>query len=338
MIKAENMTRAQKAAAILVAMGKPAAGRLLKFFKQEELKALIEAARELRTIPQSELDRIVAEFEAEFAEGAGLLDSADKMDTILNETLSPEEVSVLMGGKKPAADEGGPPSVWPEVERLEPAVLAEFLSVEHPQTGAVVLSRLSSEAAAAVMVALDKDLRRRIIARMVALSEIPEAASRLIESQIRRRLLSGTRSRDTAAGRGRLVNVLNELDKAQLDEVMEDLAQAGSQEDLAAIRARLFSFEDVPLLDQKARVALFDGLPTELLTLALRGVSAEIGEAVLSAIGARSRRMIESELELDANVPAADIARARRMIVSTAIRLSGEGTIELPGAQDAEAA
>ena len=47
------MTRAQKAAAILVAMGKPSASRLLKFFKQDELKALIEGARLLRTIRQA---------------------------------------------------------------------------------------------------------------------------------------------------------------------------------------------------------------------------------------------------------------------------------------------
>ena len=98
-----NLTQPQKAAAILVAMGKPAAGRLLKFFKQEELKTLIEAARVLRTIPQAELERVVAEFEAEFTEGAGLLDSADEMDTILTENLSPEEMSLLMGRSAPAA-------------------------------------------------------------------------------------------------------------------------------------------------------------------------------------------------------------------------------------------
>ena len=82
-----SLTTPQKAAAILVAMGKPAAGRLLKFFKQDELKALIEAARMLKTIPQGELEKIIAEFEDEFAEGAGLMDSAATMDKILSESL-----------------------------------------------------------------------------------------------------------------------------------------------------------------------------------------------------------------------------------------------------------
>ena len=91
------MTRTQKAAAILVAMGKPSASKLLKFFKQDELKALVEGARLLRTINQADLEKIVAEFEAEFTEGAGLLDSGDRMDTIINESLTPEEVNALMG-------------------------------------------------------------------------------------------------------------------------------------------------------------------------------------------------------------------------------------------------
>ena len=68
MSTAANMTRTQKAAAILVAMGKPSASKLLRFFKQEELKALIEGARLLRTIDQADLEKIVAEFEAEFTE------------------------------------------------------------------------------------------------------------------------------------------------------------------------------------------------------------------------------------------------------------------------------
>src|SRR5690606_2652948 len=108
-----EMTRAQKAAAILVAMGKPSASKLLKFFKQEELKALVEGARLLRTISQADLEKIVAEFEAEFAEGAGLMDSSDQMDTILNETLSPEEMNALMGVEQPATEDKGPPPVWP---------------------------------------------------------------------------------------------------------------------------------------------------------------------------------------------------------------------------------
>lgn len=330
------LTRPQKAAAILVAMGKPSASRLLKFFKQEELKSLIEAARMLRTIPQADLERIVAEFEAEFAEGAGLLDSADKMDTILNETLSPEEVNAIMGGPRAAAAEPEKP-VWEELEKLEPARLGRFLAGEHAQTAALVLSKLAPQAAANVLLTLEKAQRAEIVKRMVSITSVPESASRMVEAHLRSRVLAETATKDVSAGQARVASMLNEMDKSQLDEVIQDLEASGVS-NLADIKAQLFAFEDVPLLPQKARVLVFDGLSTELVTLALRGASAVLAESVLSAVGARARRMIESELGQGGDdIQAADVLRARRTVASTVIRLSRQGAFELPQAQSAAA-
>jgi flagellar motor switch protein FliG len=334
-----NLTRPQKAAAILVAMGKPAAGRLLKFFKQEELKALIDGARMLRTIPQGELERIVAEFETEFAEGAGLLDSADTMDTILNESFSPEEMSVIMGGEeaKPSAD-NLPPSVWPAVEKLEPERIGVFLAEEHPQTAALVLCNMAPQTAANALIKLPKPMRGEVVKRMLAMNSVPDRARRIVEEQIRNRVLADSMTKDNSAGQMRVAGVLNELEKEDLDEVMGEMQAAGAG-DLDAIRARLFNFDDVVLLSQKSRVALFDGLATDLVTLALRGCEQNLAEAVLSALGARSRRMIESELSMDAgNIAFADVARARKQIAAAAIRLAGEGAVQLPGGEDEEQA
>ncbi len=332
------LTRPQKAAAILVAMGKPSASRLLKFFKQEELKSLIEAARALSTIPQNDLETIVAEFEAEFTEGAGLLDSGDAMDTILNETLTPEEMSALMSKSPAGAQADGPPPVWPEVAKLDSERLAAFLRPEHPQTAALVLSNLPGQAGADVLLKLEKPQRTEIIKRMMAITEMPPAATRIIENQIRSRLLSAAAPKDSGAGQARVANLLNELEKPQLEEVMQDLAASGTA-NLEVIRAKLFAFEDIERLSQKSRVTLFDGLSTELVTLSLRNAPPALAEAVLSSIGARSRRMIESELSMGSdNVQSVDILRARRTIASTAIRMAGERTIELPSADEQAAA
>lgn len=330
-----TLTRPQKAAAILVAMGKPSASRLLKFFKQEELKALIEGARLLRTIPQADLERIVGEFEAEFTEGAGLLDSADRMDTILNESLSPEEMSAIMGEKKFEPAPEGPPPIWPDLEKLEPTRLGTFLAGEHPQTSAMVLSKLAPQTAANVLLTMEKPLRSQIVKRMVTMATIPDAAARIVESQLRASVLSQKTTRDTSAGQERVAGVLNEMAKPELDELMQDLEEAGTP-DLAGVRSRLFAFDDLPLLTQKARVLLFDGLSTELVTLALRGAPVELTESVLSAIGARSRRMIESELAQGSEgIALADIMAARKTIAVATIRLSRQGAFELPSTQTA---
>jgi len=330
---AVTLTRPQKAAAILVAMGKPAAARLLKFFKQDELRTLIESARLLKTIPQSELEKIVAEFEEEFTVGAGQIDSADQMGDILNEALTPEQVSAIMGGERSSGNQ--PPPVWSELEKVDASRIAAFLAAEHPQTAALVVSKLAPNTAATVLLGFEKRMRSEIIRRMMSISTIPDAAASLIESQIRNRLLGESASKDTAIGQTRVASLLNELDKGQLEEVLQDLQEAGTP-NLEALRARLFSFEDIPLLSQKARVMLFDGLSTELVTVCLRNAPPDLTEAVLSSIGARSRRMIEAELAQGSEgFPLAEVIKARKSVAATAIRMAREGAFELPSVQKA---
>ncbi|TIN59348.1 MAG: flagellar motor switch protein FliG, partial [Mesorhizobium sp.] len=239
------------------------------------------------------------------------------------------------GDKKFEVAPEGPPPIWPELEKLEPARLGAFLAGEHPQTAAMVLSKLAPQVAANVLLTLTKPMRGEIIKRMVTMANVPDAAARIVENRLRTSVLAETSTKDTSAGQARVASVLNELDKPLLEEVMQDLEAAGTP-DLDGVRARLFAFDDLPLLTQKARVLLFDGLSTELVTLALRGTSAALAESVLSAIGARSRRMIEAELGQGSDgVPLADITAARKTIVTTTIRLSREGAFELPSTQDA---
>lgn len=336
MTEALALTQAQKAATILVAMGKPSAGRLLKFFKQDELKALMEGARLLRTIPQAELEKVVNEFEAEFTEGAGLLDSADSIDSILTETLSEEEMNLLMGRNAPAATDAE--EVWTELEKLETGELIELISPEHPQVIAAILSGIAPSIASKVLVGFDKPLRTSVISRIAAMGDMPESAKKLVESRMSELLISMRAGKDSAVGLARVASLLNELDKREADEVISELERTGTS-DVKAIRSQLFSFEEIVLLDQKARVALFDGLSSELVTLALHNASMETVEAVLSALGQRTRRMIESELGAGADdVQEADILQARKQIAASAVKLAQQGTFVLPGMQQQEAA
>jgi flagellar motor switch protein FliG len=332
-----TFSRSQKAAAILVAMGKPSAGKLLKFFKQEELRGLIEAARSLKTIPQSELDKIVSEFESEFAEGAGLLDSGDTMNTILAETLTPEEVDAIMEGQKVETDSGPKETFWPQIEKMPPERVAAILEREHPQTIALILSSIAAPAAATIMVKIPKIIRGEVVKRMMSLGNVTDNAREMVENRLRAKLTDETSVRDNTAGQMRVAGVLNELDKSELDDVMEDMVAAGTP-DLDELKSKLFAFEDILLLTQRSRVALFDNIQTEVVTVALRGAEADLVEAVLSSIGARSRRMIEAELKDAAgNIPADEINAARRSIASAAIRLSTEGALELPGQAEGDA-
>jgi flagellar motor switch protein FliG len=240
-----------------------------------------------------------------------------------------------MGWSKPSLMSDEAPPIWPELAELEPARLGALLMQEHPQTVAMVLSNLESQPAAAAVMTFDKKLRNEVLKRMLAMTTVQPAAKQLVENQLRKRLASDTVGKDVSASQTRVANLLNELDKDVSDQLVSDLEASGA-EGIEEVKARLFSFDDVVLLDQKSRVTLFDGLSSELVTLALRGAEAGLAEAVLSAIGARSRRMIESELTIPADsATPGEIGKARKRIAAAAIALAATGALELPAMQDA---
>ena len=168
---------------------------------------------------------------------------------------------------------------------------------EHPQTAALVLSKLAPQAAANVLLTLDKAARGEIVKRMMSMADDSGGGDRRSS-----RTSCAARLLVESATQGHFRRPDTRRQRAQRDgqgPARRGDAGPRSVRHAATSRrcaSRLFAFEDIPLLTQKARVALFDGISTELVTLALRNAQPALVEAVLSSIGARSRRMIESEL------------------------------------------
>jgi flagellar motor switch protein FliG len=84
------------------------------------------------------------------------------------------------------------------------------------------------------------------------------------------------------------------------------------------------------LMPQRSRVMLMNDISSDILTMALRGSSVDMREAVLASISPRQRRMIESDLQSGTvGINPREIAIARRAIAQEAIRLANSGQIQL---------
>ncbi|MDT7998723.1 MULTISPECIES: FliG C-terminal domain-containing protein [Brucella] len=123
--------------------------------------------------------------------------------------------------------------------------------------------------------------------------------------------------------------MFNQLDRSEMEELMASL-QDLNRDDLNRIKAKLFTFEDIERLSQRARLLLFDEVQTEQIATALREADPKLQELVLSSLSARGRRMVESELSAEqGNITSQNIAEARRIIARIAIDLSERGIITL---------
>jgi Flagellar motor switch protein len=320
------LSQAEKAAAVLLAMGKGVAGKLLKYFTQAELQTIIASAQRLRAIPPDELLLLVNEFEDLFTEGTGLMDNAAAIEAILEEGLTPEEVDGLLGRR--TAFQAYESSIWDRLQDADPAFIGKFLSREHPQTMAYILSMLPSSFGAKVLLQLPESRRADIMNRTVNMKDVSAKAAQIIENRVVE-LINAIEAERNSNGSAKVADLMNELEKPQVDTLLTSL-ETISKEAVNKVRPKIFLFEDLLYMPQRSRVLLLNDVAADILTMALRGASNEIKECVLSAISPRQRRMIESDLA----VPAAalnprEVAIARRAVAQEAIRLANSGQILL---------
>lgn len=330
------LSQQEKAAAVLLAMGTAVAGKLLKYFTQGELQAIIAAAQTLRTIPPDELNLLVNEFEDLFTEGTGLMDNARAIENILDAGLTPEEVDGLLGRR--TAFQTYEDSNWDRLQDADPVVICRFLTREHPQTIAYILSMLPSSFGAKVLLQLPESLRADVMKRTVNMKDVSPKAAQIIENRVVE-LIRDMEAERNSTGSAKVAELMNELEKPQVDTLLNSLEQV-SRDAVAKVRPKIFLFEDILAMPARSRAMLLNDVASDVLTMALRGASAEMRECVLSAISPRARRMIEADLGTGiAGINPRDIVMARRTVAQEAIRLSNAGQIQLKETEgDQEAA
>jgi flagellar motor switch protein FliG len=324
------MTGAEKVAVLLLALGKARAAKLLKRFDAEDLKLLSRSVSDLRPVSSGDLESLVEEFGQRFASGVNFIGTAEEVKSLLSGVLPEEEATSV------AAEPAGPitgRSLWDGVSRAKIEVLRAYLVKEHPQTVALILSRIDSDAAAKAISSFPADYRAGLMCRMLAIKKVSDEALAVVEMALSEDLLA------TAAPTSHfgIADILNRLDKTQSQAVLKALADM-RPDDAKALKNLLFTFDDLATLSQSTRSTVLDQVPIERLVLALKGTEAPFQAAILSVLSSRSKRMVEAELQGGTMPPAREIADARRAIVDTVLKLAAKGSIELrPPDEDIDA-
>ncbi|SRR5579883_43323 len=327
------LTGAEKSAALLLAMGKPLAARLLKRFDQLELRQITRAAAHLGAISSEALDKLVEEFTECFTAGADLLGNASEAEQLLTGALPPEEAADILSDVLGSSNS----SLWERLAGAPEAALAAYIEKEHPQTAAFILSKVSPASAAKVVAQLPRDLRNDLLIRMIAPAEVSNEALRIVEAALQEDLLKSAARAAGTDSRARIADIVNRLDPNAVEDVIQTISEA-QPKDAAILKKMLFTFDDLPNLSNRARALLFDNLQTETIVAALRGTETAFRDTVLSSMASRARRLVESELANGASVSQRDIAKARRAIAEIVLGMAQRGEIEIGASEGEEAA
>jgi flagellar motor switch protein FliG len=220
--------------------------------------------------------------------------------------------------------------------RTPPQQLVGFLEGEQPQTVALVLSFLTAEQASAVLTALPADIQADVTRRMALMDATAPDVISEVETVLRARL--GSMSQDqysTPGGVDVLVNILNRVDRTTERAIMSALEDR--DRDLAEeVRRRMFLFEDLVSLDDRALQRLLRDVDGHDLALALKGTPDSVAQRFLSNMSQRAADAVREEITYLGPVRVRDVEESQRRILATARRLEEANEIVLAraGAED----
>ncbi len=314
----------EKVAALLLAMGKPSADRLLKHFEEGEIKAIAQSAADLGIVPKTTLDELVDEFTSAVESSSGLQGTAGEAEGLLTGNLSAEQVVEIMSTLKGHASH----AIWQKLSQIPETAVAQFLVKEHPQVVALVMSKVAPSGAAGLLARLPAELRNQVMRRMLAIEPVMDRPMRILETLLQNEVLVKVARSTGQDIHARIADILNRMERAHMDEIFKSLDDTRPK-DAKIIKGLLFTFDDIVKLSEAARTRLFDSIPPDRVILALRGAEARMSDLVLSCLGGRARRMIEQELATQIQVNQRDVVKARRAIADVALDLAEKGLIEI---------
>ncbi len=315
----------EKVTVLLLALGRPKAAQLLKRMDADEIRLIARAANQLPLVSADDLAALVDEFARMFSRGVNFVGTANEVKELLSDVMTEGEVADLLSDNA-----GLEEPIWSRIARLRDEIIRAYLLREHPQTVALILSRLNPPRAARLMGSLPAELRNAILIRMLGIKVVAPDQLEILESTLREDLIS-LQAPSGGAYTG-IADILNRLDKAQFDLALKHLREARPA-DVEAMRGMLFTFDDLASLPPRTLGAILNQVPPERLVLALREMDFAFQDAILSGLPARARRMVEMELQTESDASAREITDARRAMVETVLKLIAERRIELPIAE-----
>ncbi|MEM8854806.1 MAG: flagellar motor switch protein FliG [Pseudomonadota bacterium] len=313
-----------KVATVLMAMGQDAAGKVMKHLDRDDLKNVTHAMADLRPVPLTQVETLVDEFIDQFGAGTGLVGDAGNVQKMLQGILPQDQIDEIIAEMEGRVNQ----SIWDRISTVSEASLVPYLLNEHPQTMALVLSKLHPTAAAKIMAEVPEDLRDNVARRMLNTKAVVDDALKIIEKALHEDFMVNLSLNMGGDSHARMADIINKMERTQMEGVLEGIHQTNPKS-AEILRSLLFTFDDIVKLNPKSLSTLFDAVDTSELTMALKGTEDTFRNTVLSCLASRTRRMVEQELNTGEPATQREVNDARRKITDLALAMGQRGEIDL---------
>jgi flagellar motor switch protein FliG len=222
------------------------------------------------------------------------------------------------------------------VRRQDPAQLLNFIQNEHPQTIALILSYLDAPKSALIMSSLPHQIQADVTRRIAKMDRTSPEVLREVERVLERKLSTLSNEDYTMAGGvDVVVEVLNNVDRSTEKSIIEALEEE-DPELAEEIKKKMFVFEDIVLLDDKAIQKVLRELDNQDLAKALKAVDTEVQEKIFRNMSKRAAGLLREDMEFMGPIRLKDVEEAQQKIVNIIRKLEEDGEIVVARAGEDE--
>ena len=288
---AKQLTRQQKAAAVVISLGAEKASQLYQYMDPDDVEQITLEVAKLGYVDAATTEDVLNEYyqmcltnkavteggleyaravlEKAFGEQA-----ADNLLEKVTKSLKNREFSFL--------------------NKADGKSLFAALQHERPQTIALVLSYIDPEKAAAVVEELDSNTQVRVVESIANMESASPTAVKIIEAEMEKKFTNLLTSNQVKVGGVDYVaGVMNNLDRTSEKSIFDHLSEHNAE--LAdEIRKRMFVFEDIVTMDERSVQRFLRDCDPKDLVLALKGANSEVSNKIFQNMSTRMAQSIRT--------------------------------------------
>ena len=320
----EDLTGRQKAAVFLVTLGSEISAEIFKHLREDEIETLTFEIARLENIDSEQRDTVLQEFQElmmaqDFISSGGIDYARELLEKSLGNQKAVDIISRLTSSLKTRP--------FDFIRRTDPAHLLNFIQQEHPQTIALILAYLEPGKASVILGQLQQDKQSDVAKRIATMDRTSPEVLREVERVLEKKLSSLSQEDYTAAGGvGAIVDILNLVDRSTEKIIIESLEE-DDPELAEEIKKRMFVFEDIVMLDDRAIQKVMREVDTNELAKALKAVDPDVQDKIYRNMSKRAAALLKEDMEFMGPTRRKDVEEAQQKIVSIIRKLEEQGEV-----------
>lgn len=331
--KKTNLTGRQKAAVFLIAVGSEVSSEIFKHLREDEIEQITFEIARLDKITPEDKEKVLVEFNElmmaqEFISNGGIDFARGLLEKALGNQKAIDIINRLTSSLQVRP--------FDFIRRTDPQHLLNFIQNEHPQTIALILSYLDPQKASNILSNLPHTIQAEVAKRIATMDRVSPDVLREVERVLERKLSTlASEDHTSAGGIDSVVEILNLVDRGTEKTIIEALEEE-DPELAEEIKKRMFVFEDIVLLDDRAIQKVMREVDNSDLAKALKSVDTEVQEKIFKNMSKRAANLLREDMDFMGPIRIKDVEDAQQKIVNIIRKLEDAGEIVVARAGEDE--